>query len=348
MDNHLGPAVGGVVSEAKVEKNASGKTSLGVGTRLRMRREELGIRLEDVVSKLRIRQAMLQALEEERYSEMPGKVYVIGFVKSYAAFLQLDVESVLKQTNKDLENWKPAKKVVHCSLPGPNEGRSAGLWALLVAGLLVIIIAYAGWYHFHSHSRVAPSVFSPKLSEVPAGLTDGRTSSDGMPIAPANTLPAAGSALEGGAPSGLPTLPDGSPAGSAAPIVDTTAGSVSPAGSPQEVSDGVGVRALEDSWLELTDHAGKIVFSGVLKKGETWHGSASEAYHATVGNAAGVVLQAGNVVSAPMGAPNKVIRNAEISAAAVESGVYGQGSLPVNGMQMPQPVSGLPAEGLPH
>ncbi len=61
-----------------------------VGAELRAARLRLGLALPDVVAKLRIRLRFLQAIEEGRVADLPGQVYAVGFVRSYAALLGLD------------------------------------------------------------------------------------------------------------------------------------------------------------------------------------------------------------------------------------------------------------------
>jgi len=76
---------------------------------LRQAREAKGMELKEVEETIKIRSKYLQALEEEDYCTLPGGVYTIGFLRSYARFLDLDVESLvntyrMKITATKLEN----------------------------------------------------------------------------------------------------------------------------------------------------------------------------------------------------------------------------------------------------
>lgn len=71
-----------------------------VGDILKNKRQEQGLSLDKISSDLRIKSQYLQALEENRFNALPGSAYVIGFIKSYASYLNLnsaDIISIYKQ-----------------------------------------------------------------------------------------------------------------------------------------------------------------------------------------------------------------------------------------------------------
>ena len=62
---------------------------------LRKAREAKGLELKEVEEITKIRSKYLQALEEGDYCVLPGGVYTLGFLRSYARFLDLDAESLV-------------------------------------------------------------------------------------------------------------------------------------------------------------------------------------------------------------------------------------------------------------
>lgn len=62
---------------------------------LRKAREAKGIELKDVEEITKIRTKYLQALEEGNFGILPGGVYTIGYLRSYARFLGLDADSLV-------------------------------------------------------------------------------------------------------------------------------------------------------------------------------------------------------------------------------------------------------------
>jgi cytoskeletal protein RodZ len=66
-----------------------------LGTRLKTAREDLGLSLQEVAQRTRIRRVFLQAFENGDYEQLPATAYAIGFLRQYAALLGLDEERVV-------------------------------------------------------------------------------------------------------------------------------------------------------------------------------------------------------------------------------------------------------------
>lgn len=70
-----------------------------IGKSLKEAREARGLSLSEVEEETKIRRKYLQALENEQYDVLPGQVYTRAFLKSYARFLNLNVEEVMEAFN---------------------------------------------------------------------------------------------------------------------------------------------------------------------------------------------------------------------------------------------------------
>jgi len=79
-----------------------------IGNFLRERREARGISLIEVEKDLKIRKKYLQALEEGNIDVIPGKTYIIGYLRNYSKYLGIDEENVnqIIQTYRNLERQK--------------------------------------------------------------------------------------------------------------------------------------------------------------------------------------------------------------------------------------------------
>ena len=66
------------------------------GERLRRERDMHGITLESISRTTKIRTQILEALEKEEFNKLPGGIFNKGFVRSYARFLGMNEEQVLK------------------------------------------------------------------------------------------------------------------------------------------------------------------------------------------------------------------------------------------------------------
>jgi len=75
------------------------------GAVLRKARENLGLTLAEVSQRTRIRPQQLESIEAENFDRLPERVFVRGFVMSYARELQLDPERVWASYGK---RWEAA------------------------------------------------------------------------------------------------------------------------------------------------------------------------------------------------------------------------------------------------
>ncbi|MEI6462711.1 MAG: helix-turn-helix domain-containing protein [bacterium] len=81
---------------------------------LKNRREDLNYSLETVSDQTKIRIEYLDALEEGRYEEFPSEVYLKGFLKTYAKFLNLDnslVQALYRREQSVRQKKKPIESI---------------------------------------------------------------------------------------------------------------------------------------------------------------------------------------------------------------------------------------------
>ncbi len=62
--------------------------------------------LEVIAEQLKIRKVFLEAIENEQFEQLPGGVYTVGFIRSYAKYLNLDHDAIINQL-KDEKFFKP-------------------------------------------------------------------------------------------------------------------------------------------------------------------------------------------------------------------------------------------------
>src|ERR1700749_585401 len=67
-----------------------------VGQELRAARLRRGDDLATVSRSLKIRKDHLEAVEEDKLENLPGRTYAIGFVRSYAGYLGLDASEMVE------------------------------------------------------------------------------------------------------------------------------------------------------------------------------------------------------------------------------------------------------------
>ncbi len=83
-----------------------------IGNFLKERREARGISLIEVEKDLKIRKKYLQALEEGNVDAIPGKTYLIGYLRNYSKYLGINEENInqIIQTYNNLEKKKSGLK----------------------------------------------------------------------------------------------------------------------------------------------------------------------------------------------------------------------------------------------
>lgn len=197
-----------------------------VSATLRRHRKQTGQDLKAVAEALRIRYVYLEAIEQGRYDALPGPTYALGFIKTYAEYLELDEDEIVQQFREDVDGLDDQTQLVFPS-PVP-EGKVPG-GAILLVALLMGSMAYGGW-HYLSNRDSGFADFIPALPDRLQALFDGEASSDtelaGISLTP---TPAAPSASDNTAASAEPapaaeTAPVASDAGQAS--TDETAAAV--------------------------------------------------------------------------------------------------------------------------
>src|SRR3954471_975727 len=91
--------------QKELAREINGETEF-TGNLLRKVRESQGIELSEIAKLTKISSTHLQAIEAERFSELPALVYTRGFVQQLAKFLKLDATQVSKTYLRRLREWR--------------------------------------------------------------------------------------------------------------------------------------------------------------------------------------------------------------------------------------------------
>ncbi len=149
----------------EVEESEAGGDGVyrGVGAELKAERDRFGLLLAEVSERLRIRVAYLEAIEEGRFGDLPGRIYAIGFLRSYAEFLGADGD-VCVQMFKDEAGTGGHSRRLEFPVP-QNENRRPGPATLLVAVLLGAAV-YGGWFVLQGEDQQTVDI----VPEVPESI----------------------------------------------------------------------------------------------------------------------------------------------------------------------------------
>ncbi len=149
-----------------------------VGVVLRKTRLKTGEDLKSVSDKLRIRRPYLEALEEGRHEDLPGRPYAIGFVRTYASYLRLDVNEMVSRYKKETtpEDEAGVSAAEQFSFPEVREEARLPKGSLLILALLLGAGIYGAWLLSISADRMVTERVPPvpqRLGEVPASIAPG-------------------------------------------------------------------------------------------------------------------------------------------------------------------------------
>jgi len=240
-----------------------GRTGLpSFGEKLKQERVKRSITLEQISISTKIGTRMLQALEEDKFTLLPGGIFNKGFVRAYARCLGLDEDQTVADYLEASGEGAPVplpeiKAEAIRPQPRPPSASKPLPWGLFAALLLLIALALSLWSRRQHapESRTAPSPAMQKS-------TDSAPAAQNQP-APAATRPESAS-VEAAAPK---------PEAAAGPVSRPASATEKPA-APLPSSSGaqpgeftVVVLAREDSWLSITAD-GKPTFTETLLAGD--------------------------------------------------------------------------------
>jgi len=106
------------------------------------RRQTRHVSLQAVSQRLKIRVPLLEAIESGKWDELPGEVYIRGFIIRYAQYLGLDgnqlIEPYIQFANKqETKNKTPGGESTW------SEGtKSSWLWITLVIIIFIILVKF--------------------------------------------------------------------------------------------------------------------------------------------------------------------------------------------------------------
>jgi cytoskeleton protein RodZ len=271
------------------------------GEKLKQEREKRQITLEQISSSTKIGTRMLQALEEDKFNQLPGGIFNKGFVRAYSRVVGLDEDQTVAEYLQASGDAVPASTEIAAREDGAreNEENISRLeaisdahprqlpWGLFAAALLLVALALSLWSSHRQRERAQQALHpTPTTAAMPlpatqsSGEASGRVSDKvSNPISNENSAsssPTTGSLVPGSSTTG--SLTNSPPAGE-------SAAAAAPTATPGEFT--VVIRAQEESWTSITAD-GKPVPSPLLSAGSKLAINGRKEIVVKVGNAGGV------------------------------------------------------------
>lgn len=132
--------------------------SLTLGEKLKKIRSDHRISLAEVSRSTRIQAKYLEALEAGSYEKLPPEVYVRGFLRSYAGFLGVPEEAILKLYDRERSIQRNLGHMDQSRLqPKLPVGFSFAFSSryAFAAGIALVTLGFFGYLYFEFHSFVS-------------------------------------------------------------------------------------------------------------------------------------------------------------------------------------------------
>ncbi len=220
------------------------------GGKLRLARERRGISLRQIAASTKISVAVLEALERNDISKLPGGIFSRAFVRSYAIEVGLDPDATVDEFLERFQAEPAAPTDVRAAIPeAESTFESQQRVARVVFALVLISVPLIGvvLYFTLRTPRASPHAAPPTVVESPA--------------APPATEPALPPPMTTVLP---PTAPINPPPAGRPPTV------LAPAATPNATAQPLRLELhpTGDCWIKLTVD-GQLVVSRLMHAGET-------------------------------------------------------------------------------
>jgi cytoskeleton protein RodZ len=259
------------------------------GEKLKKEREKRKITLEQISVSTKIGTRMLQALEEDKFNQLPGGIFNKGFVRAYSRFVGLDEDQAVADYLQASGDAPPisteiashedgarenAENVGHLQASTDGPARQIP-WGLLAAALLMIALALYLWSHYRrEHTR-------PSLSTTPTSPTSAFAMQSSGEMSGSVT----GKVTSEGSRAGSPTT------GSASSVTAKTSQDVFTSTRAAVAGEfTVAIQAREESWISITVD-GNTISSELLDAGSERSANGRNEIIVKIGNAGGVDLK---------------------------------------------------------
>jgi cytoskeleton protein RodZ len=237
-----------------------------VGHLLVEARENMGLSVDEVASRLRLMPRQVQALESGNVDALPGPAFVRGFLRNYAKLLQIDAEPLLEACRVHGPELSPGQ----ISLHSENiliAGRERKGWTIYLAAIVIVILVLVAWFAYMDFASEKGTSPQPDPATIPHELPDAAVAPRPLDMLPApleESIPPA---------SAVPGAPQG------ATVEQAAANTAKLVLTPTQTS-----------WVSVTDRDGKELFNRNVLTGSSETISGTPPLKLVIGNAAGMQL----------------------------------------------------------
>jgi cytoskeletal protein RodZ len=276
--------------------------TIDFGAYLRQAREKRGISLQQVSVTTKISARVLDALERNDPSKLPGGIFSRAFVRSYAREVGLEPELAVANfvaafpEESGAEDMPSATTAEDAETFESRRRVATTLVRLLVISLVVVVLGLIYVTMWGSKAKPAPRVSEP-----------GAMQPFPPPAATQHATPAPPAAIQPEAAAGVPEPAMAPPSQSTPPQPDVTAGGLVDSAVGLAAPLVVGIVASELCWLSVTVDGNRLLARN-LRAGERLEYQVGTRVTMIVGNAAALAVTLNGKPARPLGGPGQVVR----------------------------------------
>src|SRR5687767_1112759 len=310
-----------------------------IGAMLRRRREEVGQDLATISAVTHIKPIYLKAIEEGRRKDLPGTAYMIGYIRTYADYLGFDGSRLITDYHAELAGQRraPDKRAEPAEPEQVALSQVQGSPVLVLGGLVVMALAAYGVWAIVSggeSEKQTVATDTPVEETAPAEPAPSEETA-ARPGTPSPTNAEASTGAEPSAPV-AETVPEESPPEAPAAAEDQVPPEADIASTGEEVveesppqqaaaeAEGqagkIVVRARLESWIQITNEKKEVLFSRVLRSGETYTEPDEKGLMLTTGNAGGIEILVNGTKLKSLGTVGLVKRDIPLDAKKLRDG----------------------------
>jgi cytoskeleton protein RodZ len=242
--------------------------------RLSQARQARNLTTADVARHLKLSVWQVEALESGRYQQLPGPIFVRGFIRNYARLVKLDPEELVQAVSGLLPHAAlPPEGSPSRDIPFPAGGTRR--WPKYAAAAVVIVGVLAAYEFYFNEERATVKTRPGPVAAAPARK-------EAPPAAPARKDREASPKPAPAAPAPAQQVAASAPAAASASATPPRERVAHP--DDREVS----FVFEEDSWVEIRDRNDQTIFSQLNRAGTSRRVSGLPPLYIVVGNSQGV------------------------------------------------------------
>lgn len=299
-----------------------------IGQTLAEARKEQNLTIKQVASKIHIRQQYLMDLEEGNLADLPGRVYILGFIRTYARLLNLDGEELIRRINR-MPNVPDYDR---SSIPLPmHSEESPSTTVLIISGVVVFFAALGGYFFLKPSPRGqveetvleeksittegkeehnTPIILSQPIAQEPKPLENKPDIKSNESLLPKENIPPKENSLVVNSKSKI-IYPKDMP--EVLPVTNLSNRGEN-GQSSGTISKKVTLKATEPAWVEVRDESDRVIFMKVMRTGEEYSVPEKPGVTISTGNSGGIDIFVGEKKLPSLGVRGVVKRGIRVDS----------------------------------